>query len=89
MQLSPFLQSEQLLDPVFLQARADDNDAPGVVCGAGADLCFLRNHVKVDPCAVLTRNHTLGTKDESVIIFRGLREGLQDAFDLIIRVGLR
>ena len=81
--------SEQLLDPVFLQACSDDDDTSGIVRGTGADLCFLRDHVKVDPCAVLTRDHTLGTKDESVIIFRGVSKSLQDASDLIIRVGLR
>ena len=82
-------QSEQFLDSVFLEACSYNNDTSGIVRGTGADLGFFRNHVEVDPCAVLTRNHALGAKNESILIFRGIRKSLQDASDLIICVCLR
>ena len=77
-------QSEQPGQPVFIELRTDDADPACVLRRAGAYLMFLRDHVKIDPFAVLAGHHALRT--EHVSVCRIGFQRLQDAADLFFRI---
>lgn len=64
----PSLQSEQLSELVLCQLGTDDAQTSGVVCTAVTDLILARNEVKVQPCTVRGRQHTLCTQDDAVLL---------------------
>ena len=61
-------QSEKFSQLVFLQFGTDHAQTACIFRCTFTDLCFFRNHVKVDPCSVFCRKHTLGTKDDTIIL---------------------
>jgi len=75
---------EELLQLVFLQIGSDHAQTAGILRCALADVCFFRNHVKINPLSVGSLYHALCTQNCSIGIVRG--KSLKDTADLIASV---
>ena len=75
---------EELLQLVFLQIGSDHAQTAGILRCALADVCFFRNHVKINPLSVGSLYHALCTQNCSIGIVRG--KSLKNPADLIAGV---
>ncbi len=76
--------SPEISQGCFLQTGSDHADFASDFRGAGTDLSFLGNIIKVDPCTFRCGYHSLGAKNNTIgITVIQLRK---DGFDFFLRI---